>query len=65
MYDKIDKTDFLDKNFKYYRKKSDAFIHYALVELAGTDHMVKIDEPVYFYDTANSFHERKAGGRDK
>ena len=47
---KIDPKDFLDKNGNFYTAKADAFIHYALVELAGKEHILKVDEPVYFYN---------------
>ena len=46
---KIDKNDFLDSKDEFYKSKADGFIHIALVELAGKNHVLKIDEPVYYY----------------
>ena len=40
---KIDKNDFLDGKGNFYKWKADAFIHFSLVELAGKDHIMKID----------------------
>ena len=47
---KIDFNDYLDINGNYYTAKPDAFIHYALIELAGKKHILKIDQPVYYYN---------------
>ena len=49
LYSKIDKNDFKDKFGNYHKLKSDAFIHFALVELAGIDHMKILNEFVYYY----------------
>ena len=46
---KINPNDFVDKNDKFYLAKSDAFIMFALIELAGEDHFVKEDIFVYYY----------------
>ena len=46
---KIDKNDFLDSQGNFYEWKADGFIHFALIELAGKNHTLKIDEPVYYY----------------
>ena len=55
---KIDPTDFLDKNGNFYVEKADAFIHFSLVELAGPNHLKKLDEPVYYYDEGALFSVR-------
>ena len=43
LFMKIDKNDFLDGKGNFYKWKADAFIHFSLVELAGKDHIMKID----------------------
>ena len=46
---KIDPDDFIDKENRFYLAKSDAFIMFSLVELAGKDHFIKEDIFVYYY----------------
>jgi len=46
---KLDFNDFLDINGNFYTAKADGFIHYGLIELAGKKHVLRLDEPVYFY----------------
>lgn len=47
---KLDFNDFLDINDNLYIAKADKFIHYGLIELAGKKHVLKLSEPVYFYN---------------
>lgn len=42
-------------NFHLYA--SDAFIYGALVELSGVNHLVFVDEMVYYYERANRFKD--------
>ena len=46
---KIDAADFLDEQGDFYQWKSDSFIQFALVELAGPRRIRFVDEFVYFY----------------
>ena len=43
LYLKIDEKDFLDEHGLFYKWKSDAFMHFSLVELAGPNHLHKYD----------------------
>ena len=47
---KIDPIDFVDSKGKYYIEKADTFVHFSLVQLAGKQRIIKIDQPVYYYD---------------
>ena len=49
LYMKIDKNDYLDSMGNFYLEKADGFIHFSLIELAGKNHTLKIDEPLYYY----------------
>ena len=54
LYMKIDEHDFIDEDGHFYQWKSDAFMHYSLVELAA-QHIRKYDEFLYFYN--KNFHK--------
>lgn len=56
---KIDPLDYLDSNNKFYIEKPDAFIHFALAQLAGKEHIVKVDEPVYYYNYDPLYFQRQ------
>ena len=58
LFMKIDKNDFLDSKGNFYKAKADGFIHIALVELAGKNHILKIDEPLYYYRYHQTLRQR-------
>lgn len=60
LYMKIDPIDYFDSQGQYYVEKPDAFIHYALVELAGKEHTLKVDEPLYYYNYDTLDKERRS-----
>ena len=55
---KLDSNDFLDINGNFYTAKADAFIHYGLIQLAGKKHVLRLNEPVYFYNQ-NVLHKQR------
>lgn len=54
LYSKIDESDFVDKKGNYFIEKSDSFMNFAIVELAGPKHVQFYDEFLYFYDSTFS-----------